>query len=422
MQEAKEHITTKLVPQLRFKEFDGEWLAESFGKYVLHSAFGPRFSSDLYQKDGGIATLRTTDMDLDGNICYETMPFAQLSKEDIKDHILEENDIVISRSGTIGITGIFKNFQTPVIPGAFLIRFRIDTESVNSDFIKQKFNSPLGRYKLNSLSAGGVQKNLTGTSVKQADVVFPSLPEQQKIASFLSAVDEKVQQLTKKMQLLERYKKGVMQQLFSGQLRFKDENGNPYPDWEEKRLGEIGFLKNGLNKDKKDFGFGSPFVNLMDVFGKSEIWKKSFGLVNSNDKEKELYSVLKGDVLFIRSSVKRTGVGEAVVVNEDLPDTVYSGFLIRYRDQNDELVLSYKKYCFSSQSFRKELLSYATSSANTNINQESLNKLKVNIPSLEEQQKIATYLSSIDTKIDSLNNQITQTQTFKKGLLQQMFV
>lgn len=213
-----------------------------------------------------------------------------------------------------------------------------------------------------------------------------------------------------------------MQQLFSGQLRFKDENGKNYPDWEEKRLGEIGKLKNGLNKDKSDFGFGSPFVNLMDVFGKYELNNQKFDLVNSNEKEKKLFNVLKGDVLFIRSSVKRTGVGETVIVQENLPNTVYSGFLIRFRENKAFLTQDFKKYCFTSNTFRKELLSFATSSANTNINQDSLNKTRVVIPVIEEQQKIATYLSRIDTKIESVNTQITQTQTFKKGLLQQMFV
>ena len=185
---------------------------------------------------------------------------------------------------------------------------------------------------------------------------------------------------------------------------------------------QIGELKNGLNKDKKDFGFGSPFVNLMDVFGKSEIFSQEFGLVNSNEKEKETYNLLKGDVLFIRSSVKRSGVGETVIVQEDLLETVYSGFLIRFRDDRKSLAQEFKKYCFSSQSFRDKILSYATSSANTNINQESLNKINVILPCIGEQQKIANFLSSIDAKIENTKGELEKIQLFKKGLLQQLFV
>ncbi len=117
---------------------------------------------------------------------------------------------------------------------------------------------------------------------------------------------------------MEQYKRSLMQLIFSQQLRFKDDEGNDYPDWEERNLGEIGEFKNGLNKAKEDFGFGSPFINLMDVFGKTSISKGDFDLVNANQSELELYNLKKGDVLFIRSSVKREGVGEASVVLEDM--------------------------------------------------------------------------------------------------------
>ena len=86
------------------------------------------------------------------------------------------------------------------------------------------------------------------------------------------------------------------------------------------------------------------------------------------------------------------------------------------------LTQKFKKYCFANYSFRKELLSYATTSANTNINQESLGFVKLYVPVVEEQKKIANYLSNIDNKIEIVHKQITQTQTFKEGLLQQMFV
>ena len=421
------HIETEkqLVPAIRFKEFEGEWTSESFGQYVLHSAFGPRFSSGLYQKDGDIATLRTTDMDLDGNISYNTMPFARLTVEEVKDHILEQNDIVISRSGTIGITGIFKDFTAPVVPGAFLIRFRIDTKSVSSDFIKQNFNSPLGRHKLEALSAGGVQKNLTGTSVKKAEVNFPSLHEQQKIASFLSAVDEKIQQLTKKKALLEQYKKGVMQQLFSGQLRFKDENGKAYPDWEEKLLGEIGeFKTSSVDKKIVEGETLVKLVNYMNVYRHEEILPDNIDnlmVVSAKTNQLETSNLKKGDVLFTPSSETPDDIGHSVVIFKDLPNTLYSYHLMRFRP-TIKLDLMYSHFFCNTADVLRQISRFATGSTRFTISVGNFSAIKLAIPCFEEQQKIASYLSGIDTKIAAVNNQITQTQTFKKGLLQQMFV
>jgi type I restriction enzyme S subunit len=201
------------------------------------------------------------------------------------------------------------------------------------------------------------------------------------------------------------------------ELRFKgfDEG------WKLHKLGELGTFKNGLNKDSSEFGHGSPFVNLMDVFGKSILTESNFGLVNSNEKDKENYNLIKGDVLFIRSSVKRTGVGETILVANDVPNTVYSGFLIRFRDRNKELGLNFKSYCFSNAPFRKELLSYATSSANTNINQESLAQIKLYLPSLPEQQKIASFLSAVDEKIQQLTRKKELLEQYKKGVMQKIF-
>ena len=201
------------------------------------------------------------------------------------------------------------------------------------------------------------------------------------------------------------------------QLRF-NEFAEP---WEEKRLGDIGSFKNGLNKDKNDFGFGYPFVNLMDVFGKSSISQPNLGLVNANDKDLKLYNLKQGDVLFIRSSVKREGVGETTVVLEDLNNTVYSGFLIRFRDSKRALSLRYKAYCFFTLDFRKKLLALSTTSANTNINQDSLCKIKIAIPSLPEQEKIAAFLGSVDERVSQLTKKKELLEKYKRGVMQKIF-
>jgi len=192
-------------------------------------------------------------------------------------------------------------------------------------------------------------------------------------------------------------------------------------DWEVMQLGEIGKFKNGINKNKDEFGFGYPFVNLMDVFGKSIVIPDSIsGLVNSSKTDRELYDLRKGDVLFVRSSVKPNGVGLTSVVHTNLENTVFSGFLIRFRD-NDYFDLRFKIYCFYEEKFRKRLIANSTVSANTNINQEALKKLYVVFPPNKKEQKaIAQALSDVDELINSLEKLIAKKRNIKQGTMQQL--
>ncbi|WP_128583648.1 restriction endonuclease subunit S [Pseudoalteromonas sp. SD03] len=190
--------------------------------------------------------------------------------------------------------------------------------------------------------------------------------------------------------------------------------------WEKYNLSDLGEFKNGVNKTAEDFGHGMPFVNLMDVFGQNSIGLPELDLVNSTEKERGLYSLKKGDTLFIRSSVKRQGVGETAVCEHDIEDAVYSGFLIRFRS-NDNIEHGFKRFCFWTPKFRNSLLRMSTTSANTNINQESLSKLKLALPTIEEQQKIADFLSSIDRKSSLLKEKHILLAQYKKGVMQQLF-
>lgn len=192
-------------------------------------------------------------------------------------------------------------------------------------------------------------------------------------------------------------------------------------EWTTINLGDIGYFKNGVNKSKNDFGSGYPFINLEDIFDKNAIYNNKYNLVKVSDKELQEYDLKKGDVLFVRSSVKLEGIGLTSVVMEDLKDTVYSGFIIRFREYNKTLDDNYKKYCFYVTSFRNNIISKSTTSANTNINQPSLKKMTLSIPSLKEQEKIANFLSKIDRKIKLLKNKKEEFIEFKHYLLQNLF-
>lgn len=193
-------------------------------------------------------------------------------------------------------------------------------------------------------------------------------------------------------------------------------------DWIVQPMGGLGAFKNGINKAAGDFGHGSPFINLMDVFGTTRTapTTESLGLVNSTQTEQETYELRAGDVLFVRSSVKPEGVGLTALIPNDLPQTVFSGFLIRFRDRG-QLAREFKEHCFLSDSFRRRLIASSTVSANTNINQDSLKLLQIGFPPLHtEQRAIATALSDVDALLDGLDQLIAKKRDLKQAAMQQL--
>lgn len=145
----------------------------------------------------------------------------------------------------------------------------------------------------------------------------------------------------------------------------------------------IGELKNGVNKSKEAFGKGYPFVNLDDVFSSAFIKSSPNGLVKVSKKEIENYSLQKNDILFVRSSVKQSGVGLTSLIKNDLDRTVYAGFLIRLRLKKG-LDSEYLNYSFHEPFFRHRLMAYVTVSANSNINQGGIEQLHVYYPNQNE--------------------------------------
>ena len=276
--------------------------------------------------------------------------------------------------------------------------------------------------KMEYLAIDGAQKNINLDFLKPYVFSFPQLPEQQKIASFLTDVDAKITKLTKKKALLAQYKKGVMQKIFKQELRFKDDDGNNFSDWEMKKLGDLGNTLNGLTgKTKENFGSGKPYIQYKQIFDSSRINIDNCGLVDITITDKQT-KVQYGDVFFTTSSETPNEIGTASVLLDNVEEMYLNSFCFGFRVNQLDLYPSFSQFLFRSNSFRKKMIPLAQGSTRYNISKSAFVKLKVSLPCIKEQTKIANFLSAIDLKIEALNTKIENSKNFKKGLLQQMFV
>ena len=175
-----------------------------------------------------------------------------------------------------------------------------------------------------------------------------------------------------------------------------------------------------MNFDKSAMGHGHPFINLQNIFGKTVVDDKDLGLAVSSEKQRNEYNLLKGDILFIRSSVKPEGVGEAALVPKNFENTTFSGFIIRFRPHitvDDE----FKRVIFATKTVRNQIMALATSSANTNINQISLGKIIIELPELSEQSKIGNLFKQLDNAIALHQQKQRQIRSLKQGFIKNLF-
>ncbi len=393
-----------LIPKLRFKEFKSEWKRKKLCEVAKVITGSTPSTANREYYDG--EKLFVSPADIQGNrYVYKT----KTSLTDLgfsKGRKVKKGSVLFVCIGsTIG--KVAQTNEDSITNQQ--INALENKEDYSNDFIYSLLDLKGKKIKL----LAGVQAvpQINKTDFSNLKYSFPTLQEQQKIAAFLTAVDDKIQQLTKKKTLLEQYKKGVMQQIFSQQLRFKTDDGSSFPDWEDKKLGVLVKIKSGSSPSnyifEKEGEF--PFLKVEELNNSIKYQSKS-RFYSNNDKgliEKNSIIFPKRGAAIMTNKVRVNSI--PVIMDSNLMAIIPIKNLL-----NSEFIYYYI--------LKEKLYKIADTSTIPQINNKHIEPYKINLPSLKEQQKIATYLSAIDTKIESLQTQIAKTQTFKKGLLQQLFV
>ncbi|WP_407491416.1 restriction endonuclease subunit S [Acinetobacter baumannii] len=384
------------VPKLRFKEFDGDWLKLKY-KDVLTIKYGKDHKS---LNDGDIPVYGTGGL-----------------MRHVNKYLYDGESILIGRKGTIDKPKyINEKFWT--VDTLFYTEIE---ESIVPLFLYQH---ALEVNWLGLNEATGVP-SLNTTSIYNIDISIPSKEEQTKIAFFLSTVDEKISQLTQKHELLSQYKQGMMQKLFSQQIRFKADDGSEFGEWGNLKIFDLAkdkTLNNGVFNDQNKVGKGYKLINVLDMYINRDIDESRLKLLDLSKKEFEKNKVYYGDIFFTRSSLVKEGIAFSNVYLGNSNDVTYDGHLIKLTPDLDRVSPIFLNYVLKTNAVRKQLIKGGKTATMTTIGQQEVGNTMVPLPCLEEQTKIANFLSAIDQKIEVVAQQIEQAKQWKKGLLQQMFV
>ncbi len=409
-----------IAPSLRFDDYKENWKLNSLGQIAELIGGGTPDTKNKEYWGGEIQWFSPSELK-QKYITKSKRTITELGLKKSSSKILPKGTILFSSRATIGEVAISLNecctnqgFQSFIL-----------NQYNNNEFLYYWITN--NRNKFLKLSSGSTFLEIGKKDIQKIKLYLPSLTEQIKIAEFLSSVDKKIQLLEKKKEQLELYKKGVMQKIFSREIRFKDENGNSFPDWEIKTMGDIiKFLSDytangsfGALKENVKY-FSSP--NYAALVRTTDLEKNFFEPKRFTDKRG--YDFLKKTSLFggeiIMANVGSIGkVYKAPNKYEGLMTLAPNTYVLKFHNNIDE------EFIFQLMlriEFKYKLLSMVGSSTLKAINKSNLRSIKIELPFYNEQKKIADFLSSIDKKIDTTSIQIDKTKEFKKGLLQQMFV
>ena len=398
------------APKLRFKEFDADWISNKIidlADYVDYRGKTPK------KVESGILLVTAKNIKqgyLDYSVSQEFIEPSDFD-EVMRRGKVELNDVLITTEAPLG--NVASVDRTDIALAQRVIKYRGKIDLLDNLFLKQKFLSESFQEILKSKATGGTVQGIKGSVLHQIPLIVPSKQEQTKIASFLSAVDEKISQLTQKHELLSQYKQGMMQKLFSQQIRFKADDGSEFEEWDEKILSELFDYANGKSFEAEVIENGSfKLITLNSIDIKGNL-KNSHKTISQGDN-----SLLRNDLIMILSDVAH---GNFLGLTAIIPDNsfVLNQRVGRLRSKTDINICYMRFYINFNQKYFKL---NGQGSSQLNLSKGDVLSFPVNLPCLEEQTKIANFLSSIDQKIEVVAQQIEQAKQWKKGLLQQMFV
>lgn len=383
------------TPDLRFPEFNDKWQRMNLSNIVT--------------------TIKGNDNQIDLPILTISAKYGWLTQKERFSQVIAGNSLKrytkVSRgdlSYNKGNSKIAKygivykmNYDEALVPNVYK-SFR-PHKGINSSFIEKYFHTKkldrqLRKYISSTARMDGLL-NISDNDFYKVNIYIPNSFEQEKIGDFFNKLDQQIELEEKKLELLEQQKRGYMQQIFSQDLRFKDENGDDYPDWKETTIKEIAEIKTG-SKDTKDAREDGNY----NFYVRSPIIHK----INS-------YSYDGEAILTVGDGVGVGKVFHYVNGKFDYHQRVYK--ISDFKNYYGLLL-----YYYFSKNFLKEATKYNAKTSVDSVRKDMIANMKVPMPIMEEQQKIGDFLVKIDKLIENQSKKIDFLKQRKQGLLQKMFV
>ena len=397
------------VPKLRFKEFSGDWEEKTLQE-LADVKGGKRIPKgySLQDESNGLPYITVTNMFRGGVDSNQIRYVPTEIAESIKNYKITTNDIFISVAGTLGIVGIVPK----ELNNANLTENanKLTNLKCHQHYLLQYLLSDRLVNLIDNVQTVGAQPKLAIYALNSLEVSTPALPEQTKIANFLTAVDEKIALLTQKADLLSQYKKGVMQQIFSQELRFKDDGGQEFPEWEDMPADKI-----FISVSNKNHNGDLPI--LAATQDKGMIYREDSGLdIKSTEASIKSYKIVeKGDfVISLRSF--QGGIEYSSLMGICSP--AYTVMKAKI-----ELNNGFFKAFLKKEDFIEKLNGLVIGIRDgKQISYSAFATLTLPYPNIKEQTKIANFLTAVEEKITNNKTQLDAVKQYKQGLLQQMFV
>ena len=383
----------KNVPKLRFKGFSDEWEEKKLGDLIeeRNDKTADRDKYPLYSltiEDGVVPKTERYERDF-------------LVKKDENFKIVYKNDFVYNPMNLrFGALALYKG-DIPVSVSGYYNVFYFYNNMV-SEFWNNYLKTERMFYVYNTIATGSLveKKRVHYSQFKELNLKIPSLQEQQKIANFLTKVDKIIEKQDEKVENLEKYKKGMMQKIFSQEVRFKKDDGGEYLEWEEMILNDLCLIQKGEQCNKSELLVDGLYYVLNGGITPS-------GFMDKYNTEMNTISISEGgnSCGFVKFNFDRFWSGGHCYTLLNLKKNVFTKYLYHY--------LKYKE---------SYIMALRVGSGLPNIQKKALALFGVYLPCLEEQQKIADFLSNIDTIIEKEKQKLEALREWKEGLLQKMFV
>lgn len=408
-----------IAPKLRFSEFKEVIRESEIGKFTILMQSG--LSRQLSDEDIGLPVLRSNN--LDGN---------QVNITDIKywyledpqgantqNYFLDSNDLLvnfINSLSQIGKSAIYRNqLKRDTILTTNILRLKFN-QQINPLFISYFFQTKKYSDYIQSITKPAVnQASFTTKDLAKLLIPVISIDEQTKIAEFLSAVDDKISQLSRQLELLNQYKKGVMQKIFSQEIRFKNDNGEDFGEWEEMQL------KDFLNLNLRPIDKPSDNYHALGVRSHFKGLFSKYDSKPDKNSMDTLYEVFENDVVV---NITFAWEGAMAIANKSHHKGLVSHRFPTYCTDESKILLNFFRYRFIQKDFLSALQLCSPGGAGRNrvLSKKDFLEISILKPPVQEQKKIAEFLTAIDKQIDHTTAQLTHTKQWKKGLLQQMFI